>query len=55
MDDDLMGRLVANAGVDCKVRAAGRSGLVQFLHTRKRVRGNFHDVSYSYDRGHRSG
>ncbi len=37
MDDDLMGRLVANAGVDCKGARLPGSGLVQFLHTRKRV------------------
>jgi len=33
MDDDLMGRLVANAGVDCKGAVPAASGIMHFLLT----------------------
>ena len=35
MDDDLMGRLVANAGVDCTVAGPADNGVIQFLLTRE--------------------
>ena len=34
MDDDLMGRLVANAGVDCTAAGLADSGVMHFLLTR---------------------
>jgi hypothetical protein len=34
MDDDLMGRLVANAGVDCTAAGLADSGVTHFLLTR---------------------
>jgi hypothetical protein len=35
MDDDLMGRLVANAGVDCTGAVVADSGVMRFLLTRE--------------------
>jgi hypothetical protein len=35
MDDDLMGRLVANAGVDCTAAGPAHSSVMQFLLTRE--------------------
>jgi hypothetical protein len=35
MDDDLMGRLVANAGIDCTAAGPVDSGVMQFLLTRE--------------------
>jgi len=37
MDDDLMGRLVANAGVDCTAAGLADSGVMHFLLTRAQV------------------